>query len=158
MKKLLSIILAVVVTLCIAAPAMAADVTADLITDGGDISTATDIGDLDVTYNGDVFTIEYFIDLPWEIVETHVYIGSEPPAKHSPGKFPYEAGDITFYSTGEQVYIAAHAEVRMDTGEVDELGNPVYLYETVWAQTDTNFPIGKGANWATYFEFPTAVG
>ena len=157
MKKMLSILLAAIMTLCIAAPALAADVTADLIVDGRD--TAEDIGDLDIDYMGDGFIVEFSIESPWEIVETHVYIGEEPPAKSSPGKFPYEAGYIAFEDTGMPVYIAAHAEVRMEIE--DEEGNIIYLYETVWAQARddmANSPIGKGANWATYFQFPFAVG
>jgi hypothetical protein len=154
-KKVLAILLVVVVmALGFGAPALAADLTANLITDGGD--NPTDIGDLSVTYDSvsGNFTAAYNIDSPWEIVETHVYIGSQPPAKSSPGRFPYMAGDIPFDVTGlTKVYIAAHAEVRMDTGLLDDLGNPIYAYESVWAQTGTDFAIGKGANWATYFEF-----
>lgn len=154
MKKVLAILLVVVVmALGFAAPALAADLTANLITDGGD--NPTDIGNLTVTYASGNFTVEYSIESPWQIVETHVYIGSQPPAKSSPGRFPYVAGDIKFDVTGlTKVYIAAHAEVMRDTGTKDILGNPIYEYETVWAQTGADVRIGKGANWATYFEFP----
>ena len=153
MKKVLAILLVVVVmALGFAAPALAADLTANLITDGGD--NPTDIGNLTVTYASGNFTVEYSIESPWQIVETHVYIGSQPPAKSSPGKFQYVDGVIPFATSGDTAYIAAHAEVRMDTGEVDEFDNAIYAYETVWAQTGTDVRIGKGANWATYFEFP----
>ena len=153
MKKVLAILIVAAMALCFSATALAAVPTANLITDGGD--NPTDIGNLTVTYASGEFTVEYSIDSPWEIVETHVYIGSQPPAKSSPGRFPYVAGDITFDVTGlTKVYIAAHAEVMRDTGALDDLGNPIYEYETVWAQTGADVRIGKGANWATYFEFP----
>ena len=97
--------------------------------------------------------MEYFIDAPWEIVKTHVYIGNVAPDKSAPGRFPYEAGEIEFTPSGGSVYIAAHAEIRIDTGQVDEFDNRIYVYESVWAQTGTDFAIGKGANWATYFEY-----
>jgi len=123
--------------------------TADLITDGGD--NPTDVGDLKVTHDAGVFNVEYILDAPWEIVDTHVYIGTNPPSKSSPGKFPYTTGDIDFGSA-PPVYIAAHATIRMQTG-VDKHGNPVYSYAGVWAQTGDDTPIGRGANWATYFEY-----
>ena len=152
MKKVLAILIVAAMALCFSATALAAVPTANLITDGGD--NPTDIGNLTVTYASGEFTVEYSIDSPWEIVETHVYIGSQPPAKSSPGRFQYVAGVIPFATSGDTAYIAAHAEVRMDTGEVDEFDNAIYAYETVWAQTGTDVRIGKGANWATYFEFP----
>ena len=151
MKKILVLIVAALMALGFSLPALANGpiATANLITDGGD--NPTDIGDLTVTYASGVFTVAYSIDSPWEIVETHVYIGSTAPAKSAPGRFPYVAGDIPFAGTGT-VYMAAHAEVRRQTG-VDEFLNPIYMYETVWAQTGVDHPIGKGKNWATYFEF-----
>jgi len=41
----------------------------------------------------------------------------------------------------------------MDTGEVDEFGDPIYVYEGMWAQADSNIDIGKGDNWATCFMY-----
>jgi hypothetical protein len=83
-----------------------------------------------------------------------VYIGTTPPAKSSPGKLPYEAGEITFNpGSSESVYIAAHAKIRLQTG-VNSHGHPVYAYAGVWAQAGDDTRIGKGANWATYFEYP----
>jgi len=155
MKKVLAILFVAVMVGVMAvgfsAPALA-DTTANLITDGRD--NPTDIGDLSVTYVPGTFTVTYTIDplTDWEIVETHVYIGNGAPAKSSPGKFLYVAGDINFTPSGSTVCIAAHAEVRMIIGfDIDQ--NPIYAYESVWAQTGSDTPIGKGANWATYFVF-----
>ena len=155
MKKILVLVLAALMALGFSLPALANGPTANLITDGGD--TPTDIGDLNISYSEVIpeageFNVVYSVDAPWEIVETHVYIGLNPPKKSAPGRFPYVAGDIPFAGTGK-VYIAAHAEVRMDTGELDGLGNPIYMYETVWAQTGTDYPIARGCKWATYFEY-----
>lgn len=122
----------------------------DLITDGGD--NPTEVGDLHVSYFNGFFHIEYTVDAPWEVVQTHVYIGNEPPAKSSPGRFPYAAGSIPF-TMSDNTVIAAHAEIRMQTGE-DEFGSPIYAYESVWAQDGiSDEPIGNGANWATCFEY-----
>jgi hypothetical protein len=123
--------------------------TADLVIDGGE--NATDVGDLNLTYDAGVFNVDYSVDAPWEIVETHVYIGDDLPKKSAPGTFPYQEGEIEFTPEGDSVCIAAYAEVRMDTGDVDENGNPVYIYEGMWAQADVNITIGKGGNWATCF-------
>jgi uncharacterized membrane protein len=124
---------------------------AELIIDGGE--NPTNVGDLNVTYDNGVFNVEYLLNAPWEIVETHVYIGDALPRKIAPGKFPYQEGGIEFNPDGDSVYIAAYADVRMPTGESDEDGNPIFLHEGMWAQADTNIPIGKGDSWATCFEY-----
>jgi len=161
-KKLLSLCIAVVMALGLSVPVFAAEVeTADLITDGGDVLTATDVGDLSVDYTAGNITVSYAIDslTDWEIVETHVYIDTTAPKKHSPGKFPYVADEPVEVPDGTLIYIAAHAEIMRDTGEVDEYGEPIYEYETVWAQTGDNDTLfrdtGKGNKWATYFTYTT---
>jgi hypothetical protein len=125
--------------------------TADLITDSR--HNPMDVGDLKVTYDAGVFNVEYILDAPWELVDTHVYIGTNPPSKKNPKKFPYTAGEITFNPGSESsVYIAAHAKIRMQTG-VNKKGKPVYTYAEVWAQTGDDIRIGKGNKGATYFEY-----
>ncbi len=162
MKKLIILFVTIVTVLGLSAPALAAEVaTADLITDGGDVSTATDVGDLSVDYTSGNITVSYTIDplTGWEIVETHVYIGTTFPTKHSPGRFPYAADEPVEVPDGTLIYIAAHAEIMRDTGEVDEYGEPIYEYESVWAQTGDNDTLfrdtGKGNKWATYFTYET---
>jgi uncharacterized membrane protein len=124
---------------------------AELIIDGGE--NPTNVGDLNVTYDNGVFNVEYILNAPWEIVETRVYIGDALPGKIAPGKFPYQEGEIEFNPYGDSVYIAAYADVRMPTGDSDKYGNPIFLYEGMWAQADNNIPIGKGSSWATCFEY-----
>jgi len=48
------------------------------------------------------------------------------------------------------IYIAAHAEVRIQTGVDPDTGEAVYQEETAWAEGD---PIRPDKNWAMYFEF-----
>ena len=164
MKKLIIFFVTIIAVLTLSIPAFAAEVaTADMITDGGDISTATDVGDVSVDYTGGNITVSFAIDpaTGWEIVETHVYVDSEAPSKHSPGKFPYVADEPVLVPDGTLIYIAAHAEIMRDTGEVDEYGEPIYEYESVWAQTGDNDTLfrdtGKGNKWATYFTYETTV-
>jgi hypothetical protein len=124
---------------------------ADLIVYGK--KTTTDVGDLIISYNEGSFYIEYSPEAPWEIIKTSVYIGTSAPANSSPGRFPYQAGDIEFDSgSADSVYIAAYAEVRKQTG-IDKKGKPVYVYEGAWAQTGTDYKIDKGAKFSTYFEY-----
>lgn len=162
LKKLLSLFMAAIMVIGFGVPVLASEVeTADLITDGGDILTATDVGDLSVDYTSGNITVSYSIDTStgWEIIETHVYVDTTVPTKHSPGKFPYVEDEPVEVPDGTLIYIAAHAEIMRDTGEVDEYGEPIYEYETVWAQTGDNDNLfrdtGKGNKWATYFTYTT---
>ena len=47
----------------------------------------------------------------------------------------------------------------LEAGGVDEYGEPIYEYESVWAQTGDNDTLfretGKGNKWATYFSYET---
>ncbi|GEM_PF-6837218 len=168
MKRILSL-LAIPLTLAlVATPVMAQAALpyeTDLITDGGE--ERDNVGSLSV---GDDGTIVYAIDedaTDWRLAKAHLYVGDEPPAKHAPGRFPHHSGDLDGVLTyefmveleGDEdgiVYIAAHAELIMEVG-VDEDGEPIYAYETAWAQAEVqdedsiDEPIGKGRNWATYF-------
>jgi hypothetical protein len=135
-------------------------VAADLITEGR--HNPKDLGDLFVSYlydsnhpeKGEYFNVEYVLDPTWEIVNTQVYIGTTPPTRSSPGKFPYHAGDIIGIDLGDYattpVYIAAHAQIRKQTG-VDKRGHPIYTHAGVWAQTGTDTLIDKGLG--TYFQY-----
>lgn len=107
------------------------------------------IGKLYVAVVGDNLVVTYAINAPWVLGETHLYVGTVPPTKSAPGRFPYgpeEAVDgvytipLTDFGGVFPVYIAAHAEVTSPTGE-----------ETAW--TDQCERIRPGKNWATYFTF-----
>jgi hypothetical protein len=161
MKKIIILFMAIVTALCLSVPAFAAEVaTADLITGGGNVSAATDVGDLSVDHTAGDITVSFTIDplTDWEIAETHVYVDAAAPTKHSPGRFPYVADEPVPVPDDTTIYIAAHAEIMRDTGLVDEYDQPIYEYESVWAQTGDDIlfrDAGKGNKWATYFTYTT---
>ena len=171
MKKLL--ILMLVAALAIAAIPIVVmaqaslPFTTDLIADGR--GEAPDVGDLTVAVDG---TITFQIDeanTDWRLDETHLYVGDLAPAKSAPGKFPYkdeELGgvssvaysvDLAAYDADGDgiVYVAAHAALIMQIGEDPDTGEPIYDYESAWAQGDE--AIGKGKNWATCFSVTVPV-
>ena len=126
----------------------------------GELTVVVVDGNLEVTYIMD--PVE-----GWELLETHLYVGIDPPTKSAPGRFPYDAIDGVYEIDLEAdfpgvtitlLYIAAQAEVRIqevdpDTGEpmVDpDTGEPIYQEETAWAD---GIQIRTGKNWAMYFTF-----
>lgn len=171
MKKLIMLLLVATLAVAVVPVAVMAQAilpfTTDLIADGRD--TALDVGDLTVGIDG---TITFQVDeasTDWRLEETHLYVGDKPPAKSSPGQFPYKneelggvdsdsytvdlaAADLNHDGT---VYIAAHAELIMQIGVDPDTGEPIYADETAWAEGDE--PIGKGKNWATCFSVTLPV-
>ena len=109
-------------------------------------------------------------DGEWELLDTHLYVGTEPPAKSAPGRFPYGPDDAEEVTNGKRyvfdlpsddfpvglLYIAAQAEVQKPIvdGEgnpiLDSGGSPTYQEETAWAD---GTQIRPGKNWAMYFTF-----
>jgi hypothetical protein len=92
----------------------------DLIAGAGGniVENGTLVGHVDIVYAGGVVTVTYHMLDGFELMETHVWIGSTnlPTLKNgkmtdSPGQFPYEDG-VSLSVTGP-VYVAAHAVVRM---------------------------------------------
>ena len=92
----------------------------------------------------DFLVVTYTItDLEWELEDTHLYVGTVPPTKSAPGRFPYGPESehividevyiveysipltdfITDFTKSTTLYIAAHAEVTNQTEE-----------ETAWAE------------------------
>lgn len=119
-----------------------------------------DVGTLTVVVSGTNLVVTYNITVPWVLGETHLYVGTEPPTKSAPGRFPYgpedALGGVYTIPLSELelpepdegyivIAVAAHAEVSM----VDPTtGEPIE--ETVWAKGDE---IRPGKNWAMYFYF-----
>jgi hypothetical protein len=168
MKKLLLPIAALILALTLCVPVFAdATVTtsAAMIMGGGNVGT--EIGTLNVAYYEGATPEDSYFEVTVELThenavstdETHIYLDTTEPQKHSPGKFPYASGEPIYLDVneGDTVYIAAHAQLTWDTGLteiIDEVEVPIYVEESAWAQIDgTNIPIGKGRNWATYFEW-----
>jgi len=112
----------------------------------------SDVGSVTVYTNGVDLFVEYTTTGGWQLEETHLYVGTEPPTKSAPGRFPYKheaLGGATSDSyqiswggygggCGYTLYIACHAVVVNSEGGKDE--------ETAWGEGEL---IGK--NWAMYF-------
>ena len=126
------------------------------------------VGELTVEVVGDNLVITYVMypvgsgEEGWELLETHLYVGTIEPTKSAPGRFPYGPEDavsgvytilLTDFGVATTLYIAAHAEIGM----IDEFGDPVLdeyeeqIEETTWAEGDKEIRPGK--NWAMYFTF-----
>ena len=123
-----------------------------------------DVGTLTVAFDGTNLVVTYAmnpwnsVEEGWELLETHLYVGIDPPTKSAPGRFPYDAINGVYeidlgsdFPGAFTLYIAAHAEIGM----VDEFGDPicyegtdVQIEETAWAE---GTQIRTGKNWATYF-------
>jgi hypothetical protein len=167
MKRILTLLVIPALMVGLVTPVLAQvslPYTTDLIADGRE--TALDVGDLTVAADGTI-TFQIVETEPahgWLLEETHLYVGDEAPAKSAPGLFNYgEDGldgvdsyscsvDLAAFDVNEDgiVYIAAHAELIKQIGEDPDTAEPIYAYETAWAQGDE--PIGKGKNWATCFD------
>lgn len=169
MKKLILSCCLSVVLLATAIPALAVSPdTARLIADGRE--TALDVGALTIEINSENITATFAIDeasTEWRLDETHLYVGDGAPVKHSPGKFACKNEQLGGVSSDSLdiliseadtdgdgiVYIAAHAALVMQNGVDPDTGEPIYIYESAWAQVGENdLPIGKGKNWATCVE------
>ncbi len=103
-------------------------------------------------------TIEIVAENGWVLEETHVYVGTEPPRKSAPGRFPYKHERLPANATTDSyeialddydvaclsdLYIAVHAVVN---GAENEHGE-----ETAWGEGST---IRSRKNWAMYFTTP----
>jgi len=92
----------------------------DLIAGAGGniVENGTLVGHVEIVYSGGYVTVTYHMLDGFELMDTHVWIGTSnlPKLKNgkmtdSPGQFPYEDG-VSIAATGP-VYVAAHAVVRM---------------------------------------------
>jgi hypothetical protein len=106
----------------------------------------------------ETLTVTITVDEGWVLEETHVYVGTEPPVKSAPGRFPYkheklEGAQMDTYSIDLEdfdvacdavLYVAVHAVVTRTDGENQT--------ETAWGEGEY---IRTGKNWAMYF--PTEV-
>jgi hypothetical protein len=135
-----------------------------------------DAGSITVDINGDTLIVNYETTDGWLMTKTHLYAGTEIPAKSAPGLFPYKHEDLGGVATdnysvslselgladGGTLYIAAQAAIQKpmldENGApvLDEDGNAVFIDESAWAKGS---PIRPGKNWAMYFSLdaPAAV-
>jgi len=106
--------------------------TTELIADGGDETSAIDVGDVLVWNDGDILYVQYVVTAPWCLTETHLHVATSlegiPQKKGNPppGKFEYSMDHdpaITEYTytipltwdTCTKLFIAAHAVVQKTT-------------------------------------------
>jgi hypothetical protein len=172
MKNLITFAVAL---LTLSAPALA-DISVDLIADGGD--TAFDAGDVDISYDGAniivTITVDQSVD-PWELVETHVHVAAtaeEVPQKNGnprPGQFDYcnldaEATTVTptvheyeipyDLDEDDDVVVAVHAAIEWleiipdPDGEGPLTEEEILHEETGWGEGTAFY----GKNWAMYIE------
>ncbi|OHB62591.1 MAG: hypothetical protein A2Y76_00595 [Planctomycetes bacterium RBG_13_60_9] len=102
-------LLAVAALACLALGAPAwADISVDLIADGGEIGF--DAGQVDIDYDGDNIIVTITTAGPWLFAETHVDMQADAaavPQKNGnprPGKFAFDQDDATSVSPTEHVY------------------------------------------------------
>jgi hypothetical protein len=108
-----------------------------------------DVGDVTISDDGVNLYIQIAMEPEWQLVETHLYVGTDIPTKSAPGKFPYKDGHPVYTipladiraEPGDTVYIALHAVVRNGCWE-----------ETAWADS-YGIPFGHG--WAMYLAYET---
>lgn len=99
----------------------------------------TQIGTVEVWNDADNLYVAFTAAV---LAETHLYVGTDPPPKGSPGQFPYASQNtyvIPLGPLGTTIYIAAHAVVQCG--------------ETAWAYGpchSTELPRAWG--WYFYYE------
>jgi len=165
LKKLLATTLTILVMIGILASPAAAQEPITLLA-----GKYIESGNVAISTSGDNLTVTFETTDGWQMMETHLYVGTDVPDKSAPGRFPYTHEDLggatadtynLFLSElelnpGDTVYMAAQAALQKPVVDedgnpvLDEEGNPVYLEESAWAEGD---PIRPGKNWAMYFSF-----
>lgn len=110
------------------------------------------IGTVSVWNNGTHLFVKYKTE-GWVMTETHLYVGTTPPAKGSPGRFPYKRDydppvtedtyviPLGAWESCTRIYIAAHAVAR-DGKE-----------ETAWAWGPCHSWDLPGRKWGWYFYY-----
>lgn len=112
--KCFGLFLVLVFLVSLAGITNAAEMVIDLVAGQHEI-----IGNVTVVQNGSELIVTYQTTEPgWCLTTTQLYVGEEPPQRHSPGRFPYKHENLdcvtsdTFIISGidSDVYIAAHAD------------------------------------------------
>jgi hypothetical protein len=83
--------------------------------------TATLVGNIQIVIDAvnEKVTVHYNVDPEFELRDTHLWIGETPLPKKgnkftdAPGQFKFEPGVAYDYSKLNELYIAAHAVVRI---------------------------------------------
>lgn len=149
LKRILAVFLPVMMIL-FATPIVASADTSESIP----LIAAQDtvVGEVIVSNIGDQLKVEYHItDTDWYLDATHTYIGTAPPAKNAPGKFPYSNNAPEPYydlvtetiTIGTEYYIAAHAVV-VNTEDIVGLDWPTVQEICADLPTSGDFTLGDG--------------
>jgi len=101
-----------------------------------DTLKGTDVGSVTATVVGNTLVVEYAVEAPWYLTETHLWVGKnkyDVPRNAAPGRFPFKA-NLDFESgwsqvvnlaslginPGDPIYVAAHGVVvNNEAGEPD---------------------------------------
>jgi hypothetical protein len=92
------------------------------------------VGTLTVDNDADTIYVDYASEGDWLVLDTHLYIGEDAPKKGAPGQFGFgddgiDSLDVSYaadladfgVSTGDELYIAAHAVVQEILGYEETL-------------------------------------
>jgi hypothetical protein len=135
MKKYLVLFICLLILFSIAAVVSADETVIDLVAGQHEV-----IGNVTVEQVGDELIVTYNVTSPgWCVTTTHLYVGSTPAQRHSPGRFPYKHENLdcvtvdTFTISGltsDTVYIAAHADAFYSSNnEIDLNGTVEYTLD-----------------------------
>lgn len=96
------------------------------------LNNGTNVGEVTATLVGNTLVVEYSVEAPWYLTETHLWVGKDKlkiPKQAAPGQFPFnaildfESGwtqvvDLASLgiSPGDPIYVAAHGVVTKADG------------------------------------------
>ena len=145
MKKYIVLFFTIVLILSIGAVVSADTTVIDLVAGQNEV-----IGNVTVEQVGDDLVVTYNITVAgWCLTTTHLYVGSEPAQRHSPGRFPYKHENLDCVTVdvftisdidGDTVYIAAHADASFSTdNDTIPLGDGTVQYTLNGTDLDSYF-------------------
>jgi hypothetical protein len=120
MKKYVVLFFTILLVLSISAVVSADTTVIDLVAGQNEV-----IGNVTVEQVGDELVVTYNVTEPgWCLTTTHLYVGSEPAQRHSPGRFPYKHENLDCVTVdvftisdieGDTVYVATHADASFSS-------------------------------------------
>jgi hypothetical protein len=130
MKKYLVLLLCLWILFSIGAVVSADETVIDLVAGQHEV-----IGNVTVEQVGDELIVTYNVtSAGWCLTTTHLYVGSTPAQRHSPGRFPYKHENLDCVTvdtftisdlTSDTVYVAAHADTFFSVNNNIDLNGTV---------------------------------
>jgi hypothetical protein len=130
MKKYLVLLLCLWILVSIGAVVSADETVIDLVAGQHEV-----IGNVTVEQIGDELIVTYNVtSTGWCLTTTHLYVGSTPAQRHSPGRFPYKHENLDCVTvdtftisdlTTDTVYVAAHADAFFSVNNNIDLNGTV---------------------------------